>query len=265
MRLFCFLLVVTYSFQAYGQQDKLRPFRDCGVTGSCTLYYYQHKKWLMSDSADARIPSLPASTFKIANLLIALETGVIQDENEVIKWPGTTDTTRYGYRPEIYRNMSVREAFEVSAVWVFLDLAKKIGRERYRHYLTLCHYGNVDVSEKDPDFWNLGALAISPVNQVEFLVNAYEGKLPFSKRNLDILKRLMINEQNENYILRAKTGWTRENGLDSGWWVGYVERKDNLYFFATRVSKPRSVKNPNFGSCRKEITKAFLRQIKAII
>lgn len=265
MRLLTLLLLFSCSIQAKCQQDWIKPFSDCKLAGSCTIYDYRHEKWMMSDSADAKIPGLPASTFKIANLLIALETGVIKDENEVIKWPGTTDTTRYGYRPEIYHDMTVREAFEVSAVWVFLELGKKIGRERYRYYLTRCRYGNADVSEKDPDFWNLGALAISPVNQVEFLVKIYEGKLPFSKKNLDILKRVMINDQNENYTLRAKTGWTRENGLDSGWWVGYVETKENTYFFATRVSKPRSVKNPNFGSCRKEITKAFLRQIKAII
>ena len=264
MRFVIFICLIFNILPAIAQIDLVKPFKDCGLAGSTTIYDYKQQKWIFSNPADADKASLPASTFKIINLLIALETGVIKDENEVIKWPGSMDTTRYGYRHEIYKDMTVREAFAVSAVWVFLDLAKKIGRERYRQYLTLCKYGNADVSEKDPDFWNLGPLAISPVNQVEFMVNAYEGKLPFSKRNLDILKRVMINEQNENYILRAKTGWTRENGMDSGWWVGYVERKENVYFFATRVSKPRSVKNPNFGSCRKEITKVFLRQIKAI-
>jgi beta-lactamase class D len=242
----------------------VRPFKDCGVQGSCTIYDYQQKKWLTSDSIDAKTASLPASTFKIINLLIALETDVIKDEHEVIKWPGSTDTTRYGFRPEIYKDMSVKEAFEVSAVWVFLDLSKRIGRNRYQQYLTLCHYGNSDLSEKDPDFWNLGALAISPHNQVEFLILLYEGKLPFSKRTIEIAKRIMVTEQNDRYIVRSKTGWTRENGIDSGWWVGYVERKDNVYFFATRISKERKVVNPNFGACRKEITKNILRQLNAI-
>jgi len=218
----------------------------------------------MSDPADANIPSLPASTFKIINLLIALETGVIKDETEMIKWPGITDTTRYGYRPEIYRDLTVKEAFEVSAVWVFLDLAEKIGRERYQHYLALCKYGNADLSEKNTDFWNLGQLAISPRNQVEFLVKMYDGKLPFSKRTIDIVKRVMVTEQTKDYIIRSKTGWTRENGMDTGWWVGYVERGKDLYFFATRVSKQRSEIHPNFGNCRKEITRNILKQLKAI-
>jgi beta-lactamase class D len=255
--IFCYLTTTA-------QPDLVKPFKDCAVEGSTTIYDYQHKKWIFSDPADAEKASLPASTFKIINLLIALETGVIQDENEVIQWLGTTDTTRYGYRPEIYRDMTVREAFEVSAVWVFLDLAKKIGRERYQSYLTKCNYGNADLTEKNPDFWNLGPLAISPVNQVEFLIKLYEGKVPFSKRNTEILKRVMVTEQNEKYTIHSKTGWTRENGTDSGWWVGYLERKDNTWFFATRISKERSVVNPNFGNFRKEITKNILRQLKAI-
>jgi beta-lactamase class D len=99
---------------------------------------------------------------------------------------------------------------------------------------------------------------------VEFLIKVFSGNTPFSKRNVKILKRVMINEQNADYTLRAKTGWTRVDGNDIGWWVGYVERKDNTYFFATRVTKKRSIPNAEFGNCRKTITKDILKQIGAI-
>jgi len=264
MRLSALFLLLFAAVSVYSQPDMVTPFKSCNLHGSCTIYDYKQQKWLMSDPADAEIASLPASTFKIINLLIALETGVITDEKEVLKWPGTMDTLRYGYRPDTYQDLSIQEAFEISAVWVFLDLAKEIGRERYRSYLTRCHYGNADLSEADPDFWNRGALAISPRNQVEFLVNLHEGKLPFSARTIAIVKRVMVSEQTKNYTLRSKTGWTRENGIDSGWWVGYVERGEDLYFFATRVSKKRSEIHPNFGNCRKEITRNILHQLKAL-
>ncbi|MDX2070220.1 MAG: penicillin-binding transpeptidase domain-containing protein [Haliscomenobacter sp.] len=120
------------------------------------------------------------------------------------------------------------------------------------------------MSEPGDDFWNFGPFGISPKNQVEFLVKVHEGRLPFSKRNLQILKSVMINERKPNYILRAKTGWTRVNGQDIGWWVGYVERKGNLYFFATRITKPRAERHPNFGQCRKDITRTILHQLQAI-
>jgi beta-lactamase class D len=197
-------------------------------------------------------------------LLIALETGVIKDENDTVQWIGSTDTALYGYRPEIYRDMSVKEAFQESAGWVFIELAKKVGRERYQRYLSASQYGNGNLTENGADFWNFGTFAISPRNQVQFLVKVYGGNVPFSKRNVEILKRVMITERTSSFIIRSKTGWTRVEGKDWGWWIGYVERKDNVYFFATRVTKLRSTVNPKFGQCRKDITKEILRQLKVL-
>ncbi|WP_233377705.1 hypothetical protein [Maribellus sp. CM-23] len=50
----------------------------------------------------------------------------------------------------------------------------------------------------------------------------------------------------------------------SGWWLGYVERSDNVYFFATRLVKDRETLNPDFGKCRKKITRTILKQLKVI-
>jgi beta-lactamase class D len=262
-------LIVIFGFlgissMVSGQVDLKRAFRECDIRGSTTIYDYKNRKWIYSDSIDAQKLSLPASTFKIINLLIALETKVIKDENEVVKWVGKTDTTLYGYRPEIYKDLTVRDAFEVSAGWVFIELAKKIGKKNYIKYLKACRYGNVDLSEKGTDFWNFGRFGISPQNQVMFLKAVYEEKLPFSERNYEILKKVMVTEKSNDYTIRAKTGWTRDGCIDSGWWVGYVESRENTYFFATRISKKRSESNPNFGQCRKIITKIILKQIKAI-
>ncbi len=84
------------------------------------------------------------------------------------------DTVRYGYRPDIYHDMTVKEAFEQSAGWVYLELAKQIGRERYKTYLAKCQYGNGNLSETGVDFWNFGPFAISPQNQIRFLKALYE-------------------------------------------------------------------------------------------
>ena len=239
-------------------------FKECGVEGSLILYDLSNKAWIVSDSLDIHKEALPASTFKIMNLLIALETEVIKDENEVVAWVGETDTTLYGYRPEIYRDMTVREAFEVSAVWVFMELAKKIGRERYRHYLKACDYGNQDLSVVGDDFWNIGTFGVSPFNQVNFLRSVHEGKAPFSRRNVEILKRVMLVEEKPGCSIHAKTGWTREGGINTGWWVGYLEKGEEVFFFATRLFQDRRFNRQDFGACRKEITKSVLKEIGAI-
>jgi beta-lactamase class D len=241
-----------------------RYFDSCKVTGAIAIYDQQRQQWVVSDSEAVKKETLPASTFKVINLLIALETKVIKDENEVVKWPGSTDTVKYGYRPDIYRDMTVKEAFEVSAGWVFIELAKRIGRSNYQQYLTLATYGNVNLSQPDADCWNFGAFAISPMNQVSFLKNLYNERLPFSKRNMAIVKRVMITEHNTNYTIRSKTGWTREGGINTGWWVGYWEKDSNVYFFATCLLQDRSLNNSNFGNCRKSITMAALRDLGVI-
>ena len=116
----------------YGQPDITQPFRECGINGSITLYDYRAKRWISSDINDSHYPTLPASTFKIINTLIALESGVIADENEVIKWPGSTDTVKYGYRPDIYRDLSMKEAFKASAGWAYVELASAERRSQKR-------------------------------------------------------------------------------------------------------------------------------------
>jgi beta-lactamase class D len=236
-------------------------FDACGVDGAIAIFDKNNQQWIVSDTHTVKTENLPASTFKIINLLIALETKTIKDENEVLKWVGSTDTVKYGYRPEIYRDMSVKEAFGVSAGWVFIELAKKIGKTKYQKYLSACNYGNLNLSEKNDDFWNFGDFAISPVNQVEFIRALYEEKLPFSKRNMAIVKNVMKAEETAGYTIGAKTGWTRDKGINTGWWVGYVEANNNTYFFATRLLQDRRNNRDDFGSCRKQITKRIFNDL----
>ncbi len=263
--IFCFGLLIMFSnscasqtqwernFTIHGEFQKY--FDKCGVDGSFAIFDNNSQEWILSDTVSVKKQSLPASTFKIINLLIALETKTIRDENEVVKWVGATDTIKYGYRPEIYHDMSVKEAFEVSAGWVFIELAKRIGKKNYKKYLTACKYGNLNLSESDDDFWNYGNFAISPIEQVEFIKNLYKQKLPFSSRTIEIVKQVMITEKTVEFVTRGKTGWTRANGQNTGWWVGYIETSDNNYFFATRLMQDRKNKREDFGNCRKEITK----------
>ena len=249
-------LTLRYDFNKY--------FEACNGAGCIVIFDNNQKKWIVSDTILSKTEKLPASTFKIINLLIALETGVIADENEIVKWPGEIDTVKYGFRPEIYHDMTVKEAFEVSAGWVFVELAKKIGKEKYNYYLQVCNYGNQNLTEPDIDFWNFGELGISPVNQVSLIHNLYEGKLPFSTKNVEIVKRVMITEQTENYTIKAKTGWTRQDGFNTGWWVGSIETKQGVWFFATLLLQDRKYNSAAFGPCRKEITKAVFKDLGVI-
>ncbi len=266
-----YVLLLLYTIEATAQvqatrtwvvHDTFKPYFDnCGLSGSTIVHELGTEIYHVSDTTAIYYPSLPASTFKIINMLIALETGVIKSENDVVIWDGKTDTTKYGYRPEIYHDMSIKEAFQSSAGWVFIKLAEKIGKHNYLRYLKAANYGNLNLSEKDLDFWNFGEFGISSIQQIDFLEAFYTEKLPFSAKNCQIVKKVMLNEKNNKYTLSAKTGWTRADNTNTGWWVGFVEKENKVFFFATRLLQNRQYKRDDFGQCRKEITYKILKNL----
>ncbi|MBA9076758.1 class D beta-lactamase [Rufibacter quisquiliarum] len=238
-------------------QDLQQPFKDCQLEGSITVYDYHQKRWLYSDSADAHRASLPASTFKIPHSLIALETGAVKDEHEVFPWDGTPREVAAWNG-----DTDMKNAFANSTVWFYVRLAERLGNSTYRRYFKRMNYGNGKMAKaQGADFWNYGDFAVSPREQILFLQKLHEGKLPFKQQNLQKVKQFMVVEQTPAYTLRAKTGWTKYNNVDSGWWVGYVETRGNVFFFATRLHKPRSTVHPHFSDCRKTITRKVLHQL----
>lgn len=231
-------------------------FKEYDLEGGFFLYDYKAKTYQVSDKADFVRATSPASTFKIPNSLIALEVGAIMDENEVLKWDGEKR-----WLPVWDKDHNLTEAYKNSTVWFYQELARRIGEKNYTKYLKACDYGNKDISGGLTQFWLGNSLKISPKNQLEFLKRLYEEKLPFSKRTFEITKRVMIREQTNDYTLRAKTGMATVDKVDIGWFVGYVEKKDKVYFFALRMQKPEAKQMPEFASRRIEITTKILKQM----
>jgi beta-lactamase class D len=258
------ILVFLSSFiyiSSYGQTDFKKHFDSLGLKGSTTIYDLKNNVWIQTDSTDAITASLPASTFKIPNTLFALEYKAVKDENEILKWDSIPKTHLGQVIDSWNQDTDLKNAFQNSTVWFYVEIAKRIGRTKYRKILKECNYGNGNYTEKGVDFWNYGAFAITPKNQIKFLVKLYQNKLPFSVKTIEKTKEIMIAEKTEAYTYRGKTGWTRKNNIDIGWWVGYLETKDNVYFFATRLVKNSTDNNPNFSKGRKEITKHILNEI----
>jgi beta-lactamase class D len=230
-------------------------FQHAGVNGTFLLYNLKQDKYLAYNPKRANTPFVPASTFKIFNSLVALETSVIRDENEVIKWDGVKRDF-----PEWNKDQTMRTAIKGSAIWFYQELARRIGEERMQHYINLVNYGNRDISGGIDRFWLDGELRTTAPQQIDFLVKLYQNQLPFSQRSIDIVKDMIINEKTDNYVLRGKTGWAREVTPQRGWYVGYLERGNDVYFFALNldVVKPSDIK------ARLEITKSTLRDMDLI-
>ena len=174
---------------------------------------------------------LPASTFKILNALIGLETGVIPDQDFILPWDGT-----HYEIPEWNQDHSLQTAFQNSVVWYYQEIARRVGPEKMQHYIDAVGYGNRDMGSQVERFWLDGTLRISADEQVEFLKRLYQGELPFSKRSMDIVREIMLLEEDEIHRLRGKTGSGVLGTEYVGWFIGYEERDSDVYFFALNLT-----------------------------
>lgn len=198
---------------------------------------------------------LPASSFKILNSLIGLETGKITDEKMVIKWDGIKRSNN-----EWNKDLTMEEAFKVSAVPYYQEVARRIGRDTMQSWIDSVHYGNMDITGPIDSFWLNNTLKISPDEQLGFVRRLYFDQLPFNKRAQEIVRDVMLQEDNTLYKLSYKTGWgfdEKDNSI--GWVVGWIEENRHVYFFVTLVKSPD--KNIDMQQVRMHITKAILTEM----
>lgn len=162
----------------------------------------------------------PCSTFKILNSLIALETNIIKDENEIIPWDGKIREYDFWNKDH-----SMRSAISVSAVWFYQKLAHRVGEKRMQELVSKVSYGNNDTSKTLIDFWlGNGSLKISLAEQALFLSKLVRQELPFSKRSMEIVKDIVKLDN----TVSGKTGSC--GGV--GWFVGFVQEPQSTKVFA---------------------------------
>jgi beta-lactamase class D len=195
----------------------------------------------------------PASTFKIVNSLIGLETGKITNENMVIKWDGVKRN-----REEWNKDLTMTEAFKVSCVPYYQEVARRIGSDSMKMYIDSISYGNKNIAGPIDSFWLNNNLKISPDEQIGLMKRLYFDQLPFRKTVQQQVRDVMLQEDNTAYKLSYKTGWnTDEKNNVIGWLVGWIEENRHVYFFATLIKS--SDKNFNNYDARLDITKEILK------
>ncbi|MEO6220999.1 MAG: class D beta-lactamase [Ginsengibacter sp.] len=198
---------------------------------------------------------LPASTFKIVNSLVGLETGKITDEKMIIKW----DSIKR-WNADWNKDLNMEEAFRFSSVPYYQEIARRIGRDTMQYWIDTLQYGNKNVSGSIDSFWLNNTLKISPDEQLGLVKRLYFDQLPFQKRSQQIVRNAMLQEDNTLYKLSYKTGWGfDENENSIGWVVGWVEENRHVYFFVTLVKS--ADKNIDMKLVRMNITKGILKEL----
>jgi beta-lactamase class D len=198
----------------------------------------------------------PCSTFKIYNTLIGLELGLIKGADEPwYKWDGVKRDIE-GWN----QDLTLREAFKVSAVPAYQILAREIGEARMKEYIEKIGYGSQDISSGIDIFWlpgpNTTSIKISADEQVALLNKLLDGKLPFSEKNIAILRDIMQAEKTDKGTLYGKTGsGTGPDGKwNLGWFVGFLEHDGTTYVFACNIT---GGENPSGKTARTIIESIF--------
>lgn len=177
---------------------------------------------------------LPASTFKIVNSLIGLQTGKISSDSMVIRWDGVQR-----WNPDWNKDLTMYEAFRVSAVPYYQEVARRIGKDTMQFWLDSLKYGSRKIKTAIDSFWLDNSLKITPDEELGLVKRLYFDQLPFFKSYQEMVKRAMLFEDNANYRLGYKTGMGyRENGHALGWITGWVEENGHPYFFVLNIESP---------------------------
>ncbi len=204
---------------------------------------------------------LPASTFKIINSLIGLQTGKIINDSMVIKWDGIERPVK-----EWNKDLSMYEAFRVSSVPYYQEVARRIGKDTMQFWLDSLGYGakndtdKVLIRTKIDSFWLDNSIRITPDQQLGVVKKLYFDQLPFFRSYQETVKRAMLFENNANYRLGYKTGWGETpNGHQLGWVTGWIEENNHPYFFVLNIESPDQ--DFNMRPVRMKILKDILGQL----
>ena len=210
-----------------------KRFTDLGTSGTFIGYKVDDYLIVASDKERSGEGKLPASTFKIPNSLVAIETGVVTDpDKDVFAWDGVK-------RPiEAWnRDHTLRSAIAASAVPVYQEIARRIGQERMQKYVDLFDYGNRDIGGGIDQFWLTGNLRIDPIQQIDFVDRLRRGVLPVSKRSQELTRDILPVTKVGDATIRAKSGLLgAEQGKPSlGWMVGWIEKGSQQTVFAMNM------------------------------
>jgi len=237
-------------------------YKEHGVKGCFLLKSLNSGQTYVYNKNRCERDFLPASTFKIPNSIIALETGVAIDENLLIKWDSIERQI-----PSWNQDHTMATAFRASCVPYYREIARRIGVSRMQEWVHKLNYGKMDVRpETLTSFWLKGASAITPYQELNFLERLITHDLPIKLSTVIKLKDIMELAKDEMMKMGGKTGWAIDGNRNIGWFVGFIERTDGERFiFVNNIEcKVGTISDDDFMMSRKNITGKILKDLGVI-
>lgn len=211
-----------------------------GYNGSFVFYDAAEDSWQIYNKEYAATRISPASTFKIYSALFSLESGIITPEQSLIPWNGQN------YMYDLWNaDQTLESAMQNSVTWYFQALDQQASLSSIKKYIQEIGYGNQLVEGDISSYWINLSLKISPIEQVEMLKKLYYNQFGFSPENIKAVKDSICLYSTDDGTLSGKTGTEEVNGHNtSGWFIGYIEKDNHTYFFATNIQNKKLASGP---------------------
>ncbi len=191
--------------------------------GGFVLYDLNNDAYTVYNEDAVKRRVSPNSTYKIYSALSALESGIIDTENNFMTWDGTEYSIA-----EWNADQNLNSAMINSVNWYFENLDRQSG---IADFLTKINYGNCDLSGGLTS-WMQSTLKISPVEQIDTLKAFYINEYGFKDENVKAVKEAI--EISDGFYGKTGTGKVKGHEIN-GWFIGFAEDCDNVYFYALNI------------------------------
>ncbi len=179
------------------------------------------------------VRATPCSSFKIILALMGYDSKILKDK-ETPTWvfqkgyPDYIDSWKISQNPQSW--------IKNSCVWFSQVLVIQLGLEKVQDYLQLLEYGNQDMSGGLTNAWLGSSLKISPKEQVDFIQKMIRQEIPISSKAIQMTKSpLFVDELSTGYKLFGKTGFGNDANKQIGWFVGWLEKNEDIFVFAYNI------------------------------
>ncbi|WP_230659087.1 class D beta-lactamase [Psychrobacter sp. I-STPA10] len=246
---------ITTSQQQINNSIISNLFTEAKTNGVITIYDGNHYASYGNNVARANTYYVPASTFKMLNAVIGIESG-LTNPNEVFKWNGEKRPLKAWEK-----DLTLTEAIKVSAVPVYQQLARRIGLEKMRLEVERIGFGNSNIGNKVDDFWLVGPLEITPKQEAEFAFRLANKELPVSYQTQKQVNEMLFDDVINGSRIYGKTGLAINTEPKIGWFTGWVVKPNNqVISFSLNMDMTQDIA----FSKRKEIAYESLKQLGII-
>lgn len=235
-----------------------------GKKGCFLLYNVTTGKYEKEVGTTCKEQIVACSTFKVPLAVMAFDSGILKDENVVLKWDGVQRIKV----TEWNKDHHAQSWMSNSVVWFSQRLTPELGEKRFKKYLKDFNYGNQDISHGITDSWLVSpsspeaSLRISPYQQVDFMKALWKGSLPVSKRAMELTRKITFREITPaGFILSGKTGsnsYDEKGEIQLGWFVSHLKRGHEEFIAVVQFSDLRPQEGTFGGPRAKEMLKDFL-------